>query len=189
MEARTVRKRLTLATAALLLSVAALGAEVRCSEAGAQRTSLAGLQAEIDLLQTQLDLLDQEVGVIDQENWDSRSLATSVQFFEGGGAQDMVTRTYEIVVPTDGALLISGYGDLVDAGVVLSLNGELLETQIHSVQRGSGTSWWGLQKTLPVQAGTSSLDVLLTNLGDSAHFAQGQILVALVPGELSVTEL
>ena len=47
MQARVTNRHLTLGTAALLLSALALGAEVRCSEAGAQRTSLSGLEDQI----------------------------------------------------------------------------------------------------------------------------------------------
>ena len=60
MPARISRKPLTYGAAMLLVSALALGAEVQCSEADAQRVSLASLQAQIDALQSQVDTLEQE---------------------------------------------------------------------------------------------------------------------------------
>ncbi len=64
MQARLTGNHVALGMAALLLSALALGAEVRCSEAGAQRTSLQSLQDQIDGLAARSD---RQLALVDAE--------------------------------------------------------------------------------------------------------------------------
>ena len=133
MQARMIPSRLTIATCLLLLGGLALGAEVRCSQANAQRTSLQSLQNQVDGLQDQLDARGPAIRVVDGNGDDIGHLVSwnegvAEVYLESLGALASINRQAGLPTRNNDVLFAEPdcrgqpYVTISDADVLLSIN-------------------------------------------------------------------